>query len=209
MAALGHWEHDPYSCPLMSEQLPMDLPLLDLFFAVLGSYGGVAMEKARNNSSSIQSRDKWFAILAHQSEKNPKEGIPSLAMLFFVLVCVAWCVWPSCAQPSPITVQGNRLTDASGKVVTFKGVDRSGFEFACAQGPRLLRFACFFVTVFLGSAQLSRCRIRLQRWPRSFAPNRTSCCFFSDQNVVDAASVSAISAWNVNVVRVPLNEVSR
>ncbi len=61
-------------------------------------------------------------------------------------------------------VQGAQLVDTAGRVVRLRGVNRSGAEYACAQG-----------------------------WG-----------FFDGPS--DSASVQAIKSWNVNSVRVPLNE---
>ena len=71
---------------------------------------------------------------------------------------------PPPAPPPPLHVQGNQLVDSAGQVVRLRGVNRSGTEYACAQG-----------------------------WG-----------FFDGPS--DSASVAAIAAWKVNVVRVPLNE---
>lgn len=63
-----------------------------------------------------------------------------------------------------VSVQGNHLVDGSGHPLRLLGVDRSGTEYACAQG-----------------------------WGIFDGPS-------------DAGSIAAISSWDVNAVRVPLNE---
>lgn len=70
----------------------------------------------------------------------------------------------STATTISIRVSGNKLVDGNGNVVQLRGVNRSSFEYACAQG-----------------------------WGFSEGPdNRTV--------------VGAMKKWNVNAVRVPLNE---
>lgn len=71
---------------------------------------------------------------------------------------------PSLGTPVTVKVSGNRLVNGAGQTVRLLGVNRSGSEYACAQG-----------------------------WGMFDGP-------------VDAASVAAIASWNVNVVRLPLNE---
>jgi hypothetical protein len=66
--------------------------------------------------------------------------------------------------PPGIAVSGNKLVDGSGAPLRIAGVNRSGSEYACAQG-----------------------------WGMFDGP-------------VDDASISAITSWGVNAVRVPLNE---
>src|SRR5207244_626680 len=61
-------------------------------------------------------------------------------------------------------VSGAQIVDDTGKPVQLDGVNRSGTEYACAQG-----------------------------WGIFDGPS-------------DAASVAAIAAWHVHIVRVPLNE---
>jgi len=70
------------------------------------------------------------------------------------------------ALPVPLSVRvvGNELVNGSGQAIRLIGVDRSGTEYACAQG-----------------------------WGIFDGPS-------------DANSVSAISSWHANAVRVPLNE---
>ena len=63
-----------------------------------------------------------------------------------------------------VSVVGNHLVNGSGQVLRLLGTDRSGTEYACAQG-----------------------------WGIFDGPNT-------------AASVSAMKAWDINAVRVPLNE---
>jgi len=63
-----------------------------------------------------------------------------------------------------VRVAGNRLVNAAGRPVRLVGVDRSGTEYACAQG-----------------------------WGIFDGPS-------------NAASVTAIAAWGINAVRIPLNE---
>ncbi len=63
-----------------------------------------------------------------------------------------------------IHVSGNRLLDGAGHEVQLRGVNRSGFEFACVQG-----------------------------WGLMDGPT-------------DATSIAAMKTWDINVVRVPLNE---
>lgn len=87
------------------------------------------------------------------------------------LLAVAALVGAAGAQARPATsaalsigVSGNRLVDGSGKDVQLRGVNRSGFEFACVGGYG-----------------------------------------FSD-GPTDAASIAAMKTWDINAVRVPLNE---
>lgn len=63
-----------------------------------------------------------------------------------------------------IHVSGNRLLDRANHAVQLRGVNRSGFEFACVQG-----------------------------WGLVDGPT-------------DAASIKAMKTWDINAVRVPLNE---
>jgi hypothetical protein len=51
------WNEDPES------NLPMDLPVLVLFFVTWNVPRRAAKENARNNSSSILSRDKWCSFI--------------------------------------------------------------------------------------------------------------------------------------------------
>jgi endoglucanase len=71
---------------------------------------------------------------------------------------------PAPIPASPLHVQGNQLLNAAGQAVQIHGVNRSGAEFACAQG-----------------------------WGIFGTP-------------VDQASVDAMRSWNVNAVRIGLNE---
>ncbi len=71
---------------------------------------------------------------------------------------------PGTGSGPAITVSGTQLVDGSGSPLRVAGVNRSGSEYACAQG-----------------------------WGMFDGPT-------------DDASVSAITAWGVNTVRVPLNE---
>jgi uncharacterized protein YbdZ (MbtH family) len=68
------------------------------------------------------------------------------------------------SPPPELRVSGNRLVDAAGSPLQFRGVNRSGLEYACIQG-----------------------------WG-----------FFDGPS--DAASITAMASWGINVVRVPLNE---
>ncbi len=61
-------------------------------------------------------------------------------------------------------VDGNHLVDAAGRPVQLHGVNRSGTEYVCVQGPG----------IFEGPS--------------------------------DAASISAMTSWHINAVRIPLNE---
>ncbi len=118
-----------------------------------------------------------------------------------------------------INVNGNKLVDGAGATLSLRGVDRSGFEFACAQGAAFRMFPRFSVAQREIEPLDAPC---LALGPHVASGFRASpacpACFlvfpfhathqgngFSD-GPVDAASVAAISAWNVNVVRVPLNE---
>src|SRR4029077_10259373 len=60
---------------------------------------------------------------------------PLLALLFFA-ACERTTTQPQLRPPGPpsVRVQGNQLVDASGHPVRLRGVDRSGTEYACAQG---------------------------------------------------------------------------
>lgn len=71
---------------------------------------------------------------------------------------------PVSADGVSVSVQGNQLVDGAGHPLRLLGVNRSGTEYACAQG-----------------------------WGIFDGPS-------------DAASVAAIASWDVNAVRVPLNE---
>ncbi len=71
---------------------------------------------------------------------------------------------PASSPPLSIAVSGNELVDGSGQAVQLRGVNRSGFEFACVEG-----------------------------WGLMDGPT-------------DAASIDAMKTWDINVVRVPLNE---
>jgi hypothetical protein len=75
----------------------------------------------------------------------------------------AFEAFPAASGPS-ITVSGTQLVTASGAPLRVAGVNRSGSEYACAQG-----------------------------WGLFDGPT-------------DNASISAITSWHVNAVRVPLNE---
>ena len=96
---------------------------------------------------------------------------PTLALMWRIglaLLAVAALAGASAAQATPkplsLHVSGNRLLDGSGQEVQLRGVNRSGFEFACVQG-----------------------------WGLMDGPT-------------DAASIAAMKTWDINVVRVPLNE---
>lgn len=71
---------------------------------------------------------------------------------------------PTLGTPVTIKVVGNHLVNATGQTVRLLGVNRSGSEYACAQG-----------------------------WGLFDGP-------------IDAASIASIASWNVNAVRLPLNE---
>jgi endoglucanase len=60
---------------------------------------------------------------------------PLLALLFFS-ACEKTTTQPQLRPPGPpsVRVQGNQLVDAAGHPVRLRGVDRSGTEYACAQG---------------------------------------------------------------------------
>jgi endoglucanase len=89
-------------------------------------------------------------------------GLALLAALAFALAGSAGT--GSTATTISIHVSGNKLADGQGHVVQLRGVNRSSFEYACAQG-----------------------------WGFHEDPdNRTV--------------IGAMKKWNVNVVRVPLNE---
>jgi hypothetical protein len=85
--------------------------------------------------------------------------LPALATAFALITSAA-----SAATPPGIAVAGNRLADGSGAPLRILGVNRSGSEYACAQG-----------------------------WGIFDGPT-------------DDASITAITSWGVNAVRVPLNE---
>ena len=89
----------------------------------------------------------------------------------FALLAIAALVGTAAAQAKPaasvtlsIRVSGNRLLDGSGHGIQLRGVNRSGFEFACVQG-----------------------------WGLMDGPT-------------DAASIAVMKTWDINAVRVPLNE---
>jgi hypothetical protein len=54
-------------------------------------------------------------------------------LLYFIVVFLCCCEFVCCVAPS-LRVQGNKIVDSSGNVVKLRGVNRSGAEFACAQG---------------------------------------------------------------------------
>ena len=63
-----------------------------------------------------------------------------------------------------VHVSGNQLVDGNGNTLRLLGVNRSSFEYACAQG-----------------------------WGLNEGPT-------------DAAAIAAMTAWRIDVVRIPLNE---
>ncbi|HEX8976055.1 MAG TPA: cellulase family glycosylhydrolase [Solirubrobacteraceae bacterium] len=80
------------------------------------------------------------------------------------LVCALSLIAAASASAVSLRVSGNALVDASGNPLRIAGVNRSGSEYACAQG-----------------------------WGMFDGPT-------------DDTSISAITTWGVNAVRVPLNE---
>src|SRR6266487_7024787 len=67
-----------------------------------------------------------------------RPAIPALLVVAAVAAChdsSAGVQLPPGPTPAPaVHVQGNRLVDAAGRAVRLRGVDRSGAEYACAQG---------------------------------------------------------------------------
>jgi endoglucanase len=99
---------------------------------------------------------------------------PVLRVMGMLLLALCVCV-PAAARADSTSsshalkvrglhVKGNKLLNASGRVVRFHGVNRSGTEYACIQG-----------------------------WGIFDGPS-------------NASSVKAMKSWNVNAVRIPLNE---
>src|SRR6266705_6890644 len=62
--------------------------------------------------------------------------LASLAILFTTAVIAAPQVSAAAAAPT-IRVSGNHIVDAHGNVVQLRGVNRSGAEYACAEGWRI------------------------------------------------------------------------
>lgn len=54
-----------------------------------------------------------------------------------MVLIVALCVMVCAGAPAQIKVSGNKIVDGNGKVVTLRGVNRSGSEFMCIQGHGL------------------------------------------------------------------------
>jgi hypothetical protein len=88
-----------------------------------------------------------------------RKALPALAAAFALITSAA-----NAAAPPGIAVAGNRLVDGSGAPLRIVGVNRSGSEYACAQGWGIF------------------------------------------DGATDDPSITAITSWGANAVRVPLNE---
>src|SRR5437762_12513053 len=64
---------------------------------------------------------------------SPTARLACLAILFITAVIAAPQVTAAAAAPA-IRVSANHIVDANGNVVQLRGVNRSGAEYACAEG---------------------------------------------------------------------------
>jgi endoglucanase len=81
-----------------------------------------------------QRAESWSSAAWRPPRRSLKPYAGAIGLLASAMFFVSLAGSGAAATPLTIKVQGNRLVDGSGRTVRLLGVNRSSFEYACAQG---------------------------------------------------------------------------